>query len=155
MNLYLIQHGTATSKDEDPDRPLTEAGEDETNRMALYLSLHTDVRPHKIFHSGKLRARQTAEILAEALNPGGGVEAADGLSPSDDPNAWADKLKDKKNDLMLVGHLPYLSRLTSLLITEDPDKFVVNFRNSGVVCLYRIENAFWCVNWVLLPELVG
>jgi len=154
MNLYLIQHGSAKSKEEDPDRPLTEAGEDDAARIALHLSLHTDVRPHRIFHSGKLRAKQTAELFAEALNPEGGVEAAVSLSPNDDPVIWANRLKDELDDLMLVGHLPHLSRLVSLLITDNPDKFVVNFTNAGVVCLYRVEKAYWCVNWSLLPELV-
>jgi phosphohistidine phosphatase len=152
--LYLVQHGLARTKDQDPDRPLTAAGGEDVRKVAAYVGEKTDVQVSRILHSGKTRARQTAEILAEFLKPGSGVEAVQSLDPMDDPVLWAQQLADTDEDLMLVGHLPHLSKLAALLICGDPQSKVVDFRNGGVVSLRIEDEGHWALQWILLPEMV-
>jgi phosphohistidine phosphatase len=54
---------------------------------------------------------------------------------------------------MLVGHLPFLSRLTSLLLVGDRTKEIIRFRNAGIICLIREEDQ-WLLGWVMTPDLV-
>jgi phosphohistidine phosphatase len=87
-----------------------------------------------IFHSGKKRARQTAEILDSALNPEGGVAAMTGLNPMDDVQSFSKNLSPQDNR-MFVGHLPFMEKLTAFLITQDEKRPVFQFQNGGIVCL--------------------
>lgn len=66
VTVYFVQHGIAHPKDVDEKRPLSEAGSSEVCKVVAYLKNH-EVCIVKIFHSGKLRARQTAEIFAQLL----------------------------------------------------------------------------------------
>ncbi|MEW5925515.1 MAG: phosphohistidine phosphatase SixA [Candidatus Zixiibacteriota bacterium] len=155
MRLYLMQHGEAKTKEEDPSRPLTDAGINNVRRIALYAAGHLDVKPNQIIHSGATRAEQSAVILKEHLNPPGGIKAMEYLSPMDDPEIWAERVSDYNNDLMLVGHLPNIKRLTSLLLCGNPDNAIVNFQNAGIVCLSREDSGNWAVCWILLPNMIG
>ncbi len=77
MKIYLMQHGKPVSKEENPDRPLSEEGRRDVGKMALLL--HTCIPlPGEILHSGKTRAEQTAEIIASKLGPGMNVRKMDG-----------------------------------------------------------------------------
>ena len=154
MNLYLVQHALAMPKTEDIQRPLSKRGLNETIRIAGFLSMQANLRVSSILHSGKLRAQQTAEILADGIVPEGGVSAADGLKPMDDPAIWIDRLTAEERDIMLVGHLPHLSRLVSRLVCEDETRTVVTFRNSGVVALELDDNIAWSVSWIITPQLL-
>jgi phosphohistidine phosphatase len=80
MRLYLVQHGDAVPEQDDPQRPLSAMGRRQVDAIARWLA-SAGVRPERTIHSGKLRAQQTAELLATAL--GGGVETVAGLSPND------------------------------------------------------------------------
>jgi len=55
---------------------------------------------------------------------------------------------------MLVGHLPHLSRLSGLLISGDPDRKVIEFKNGGVVCLERDDEGNWSVVWIIIPQIL-
>jgi phosphohistidine phosphatase len=59
-----------------------------------------------------------------------------------------------REPLMLVGHLPHLRRLASLLLVGDPEREIIRFRNGAVVCLVTMEGR-WLVQWVLTPETAG
>ncbi len=154
MNLYLVQHALAMPETEDIQRPLSKRGRNETIRIAGFLSMQANLCVSRILHSGKLRAQQTAEILAEGIVPEGGVAATDGLKPMDDPAIWIDWLTAEEKDIMLVGHLPHLSRLVSRLVCEDETRTVVAFRNSGVVALKLDDNNVWSVSWIITPQLL-
>jgi phosphohistidine phosphatase len=151
--LYLVQHGDAKREEEDPARPLSEKGLRDITGVASYIS-QLDIKVYKIFHSTKLRARQTAEVLSGSLNPAKGMSEVDGLSPMDDPDVWAGRLKDVPDNIILVGHLPHLSRLASLLLCGNADRNPVLFRMAGVVCLRKDDNAVWSLQWMLTPEIV-
>jgi phosphohistidine phosphatase len=158
MLLYLVQHAEAKKEEEDRSRPLSEKGKREIERMALHLS-KLNLLVSRIVHSTKLRAKQTAEALSKGVKPSKEVAESDGLSPMDDPVVWAERLKymtDSANeDIMLVGHLPHLGRLASLLLAGDPERNVVSFRMAGVVCLERGEKGTWSLKWMITPDVLG
>ncbi|MBI2969584.1 MAG: phosphohistidine phosphatase SixA [Gammaproteobacteria bacterium] len=151
MRLFLVQHGEAAAKELDPARPLTASGRDDVARVAARLAV-VDVRPPLILHSGKLRARQTAELLAQALGTRR-VEARSGLDPDDAVAELADRLPGFECDTLIVGHLPFLARLVSLLLCGVPDVRRVRFRTGSVVCLARGDDGAWGLEWMLRPEL--
>ena len=149
--LYLVRHGEAKPRDEDPDRGLTDAGRSDVARMAAWASA-ADIQVGEIRHSGKLRAQQTADIFAEHL--GTKAEAASGLAPNDDVAEIAEAIAGEGRDIMLVGHLPHMSRLASLLVRGDADKPVVAFQMGGIVCLRTDDEGEWSVAWMVVPELL-
>ena len=152
MRLYLVQHGEATSKDENPERPLSEVGIAHATQVAAFAARHLTVNITQIFHSGKTRACQTAEIFAEHLNPVNGIVATDGLAPNDDPIGWLARVGETTGDLMLVGHLPHLARLCGLLLCGGADKTAVRFRNAGIVCLERGDDGDWGLAGMITPK---
>jgi phosphohistidine phosphatase len=153
MELYLVQHGEAKPETEDPERPLTERGAEAVRRMAAWAA-QVGVRAAQIRHSGKRRAEQTAALLAERLDPANGVIAVEGLKPNDDVRPVAEAFQAEHGPVILVGHLPFLSRLASLLVAGNPEGDVIRFRQGGIVCLVQDEGK-WTVNWVMPPELLG
>ena len=153
MFLYLVQHAEAKKEEEDPSRPLSEGGIQDITKVALYVS-QLNIPISKIFHSTKLRARQTGEILFENLRPMKGISETDGLAPLDAANIWAERLKDITDDIFLVGHMPHLGRLASLLLFGNADNNIISFKMAGVVCLKREDAGAWSLQWMLTPETV-
>ncbi len=152
MQIYLVQHGAAKAEADDPARPLTDRGRAEVPMVARQAAL-VGLPLAEILHSGKLRARQTAAILADHLHPSRGLRVLGGMAPNDDPAAARAALDAAHDSVMLVGHLPHLSRLTALLILGDPRREVVRFRNGAIVCLAETEGS-WRVHWILSPDIV-
>ena len=152
MALFLVQHGRSLPKDVDRDQGLSEEGVSETGRIAnVTKDYHVNVKIIK--HSVKTRARSTAEIIASALNPEGGIQEAIGLKPMDDVAAFAKRLTPGE-DLMLVGHLPFMERMTSYLTAGSTEKTVFKFQNSGIVCLDKNpESQSWFIKWTLMPNI--
>jgi phosphohistidine phosphatase len=152
MTLYLVQHGQSLPKDVDPDQGLSEIGVAETERIAgVAKNYHINVK--LILHSVKTRARKTAGILASALNPTNGAKEVEGLKPMDDVAAFAAALNPDHNT-MLVGHLPFMDRMASYLVTGTIDKPVFKFQNSGIVCLDQDpETKSWVITWTLMPTI--
>lgn len=154
MYLYLVQHGKAMPKEENPDRPLTSEGYKDVRKIASFLAMCPDVKISAIVHSGKTRAEQTAEVFAGALHLKGKVRAEKELNPESLPWGWVERLAKLEEDLMIVGHLPHLQRLSSLLICQDENKPCVEFRNGGVVCLKRNESGIWSLQWIIVPQII-
>src|SRR5437867_4941119 len=116
MRAYLVQHGKAKTAEEDPNRGLTDEGREEVARVGEFLcGLRVSVS--LIQHSGKARAEETAHILASTMRCASGPSHTDGLDPSDDPFLTANFIGVYTDDILIVGHLPHLERLTSLLLT--------------------------------------
>ncbi len=153
MNVYLVQHAQAKSKERDPARPLTDKGRQQTLAVAA-LAGRLDLEVHQIRHSGKTRAQQTAEILGESISPTAGVAAAPGLGPLDDVVDMADKMDALTEPVMLVGHLPFMEKLVGQLVAGDPDRAVVRFHNAALVCLVKGDEG-WQVDWIATPEVAS
>jgi len=153
MKLYLVQHGRAQSKDIDPQRSLTDEGKEETKRIAGFIkkrALSVDC----LWHSGKKRAAQTAEILSGVFNVNNPVETRDGLAPKDDVDKVVSEINAAEGDIMIVGHLPFLSKLASRLLSGREKAEVVKFTYAGIVCLERDEENNWHLEWAVIPGLV-
>lgn len=146
MNLYLMQHGEAVAEEQDPARPLSDRGRREVMAVAARCGLHLG----QVFHSDKLRARQSAEILGYAV--GATVVQRQDLGPNSPVEPVAAWLLEQNEDLALVGHLPFLERLTSLLVLGEPQRSLVSFRMAALLRLGRHDSG-WRVEWNLWPEL--
>ena len=153
MKVYLVQHAKALPKQQDPERPLTDEGRAELKRVAAFAAQSGQVRIGRIWNSGKTRAAQSAQILADALMPPLGVRSAEEMDPGDPPQLWGERLPEMSQDVMLVGHMPHLSRLASLLLTGDPEREVVRFENGVIVCLEH-DGQRWALSWAVTPSLI-
>ena len=144
MEFYLVRHGEAKSEADDPRRPLSHRGREAVEKVARAFA-NKDLGVGRILHSDKVRARETAEILARHLSPAGGMCEIRGLGPQDDPLSARAELEAAEGSLMLVGHLPHLNRLASLLVRGAPDQETVDFPAGALVCLSH-ENGSWKVS---------
>lgn len=149
MNLYLVRHGKAEEGEDDAARRLTNGGRKAVRRVAQRLAgagIHVD----RVEHSGRVRAAETAEILARSV--GAKAKAVPGLDAMDDVEPVAERIVSVEEDLMLVGHLPFMERLGSYLLTRDPDAELLHFRTAAVACFSRSGDG-WLLEWLLPPDL--
>ena len=144
MWLYLVHHGAAVPPSVDLQRPLSSDGQVRVEHLAEKVA-QRGVRPTVVWHSGKLRARQTAEAFWRACNPLAEYAAARGLQPTDRPETMADQLTDETRDIMLVGHVPHIERLLCLLIARSAEGTTA-FPVHGIVALQHIGGQ-WVERW--------
>jgi len=153
MRVYLIQHGEARSEIEDPQRSLTARGEEEVRRISK-AAKGLNITPSMVYHSGKTRAKQTAEIIAGGLNISDlSVQGVQGLNPNDDVRPWVERITKETEDIMIVGHLPFLDRLASMLLCGNENARLVLFRYGAIVCLEQKEDKEWAIRWIFTPEI--
>ena len=152
MRLYLVQHGQAFPAAEHPDRPLTDLGRRAVETVAALLA-RGQPPVSRIVHSGKTRARQTADILAGHLTSGQPVEAAAGLDPNDAVDPWVETANGWTEDRLLVGHQPFLGKLVSRLVLGE-ERTVVDYQPGTVVCLERASAGDWRIVGMLGPALL-
>ena len=152
MEIYLVQHGEALPKDTDPNRPLSDSGRADVRRIAA--ALGTSVRVEKMFHSGKERARQTAEILMTMPGCQAPPEESRDMGPNDPVEPWAQRLAESDQSTMLVGHLPFMGRLASLLLGGDSTMEKVRFTPGTVLGLTKSESG-WRMELLVRPEYVS
>jgi phosphohistidine phosphatase len=153
MMLYLARHGEANPTTFDVEKKLSIKGTHDVNLTAASIG-RMKAPVDRIWHSGKARAVQTAAILADHLQYEKRLEQTDGLAPNDDPAVWAERLETMREDVMLVGHLPHLSRLASMLLCGNPDRSIIDFRPAGIACLKRAEGR-WTIAWVITPDILA
>ena len=154
MKLYLVQHAEAVAKEVDPDRPLSERGRRDAQAMAAGLAA-SGVRVERAWHSGKLRAEQTAQLLAGKLLTAGKAEAVDGIRPNDPVEAFIADADVWEQDTLVVGHLPFMARLVALLVTGDPQREIVDYRPGSVACLERRNADTWVLVWLVRPDVLA
>lgn len=147
MPLYCVQHGLCVAKEVDPDRPLSIEGRKEVELVAARLR-KMGVAVRQVCHSGKTRARQTAEILAEQIAFDGICERR-GMAPNDSAEEFVSAVED---NTMYVGHLPHMGRLVSCLVVGDGNAGVVQFTNGGVVCIGKGDAGFQ-IEWYVTPAM--
>ena len=148
MMLILVHHGEAVDPLVDVRRPLSPHGQEAVIRLAGEAAAR-GVSPAVVWHSGKLRARQTAEAFWRACNALATFSATRGLQP-DDPPAWLrDRLRGETSDILIAGHYPHLPRLLSLLLTGRDDASLA-FPLHGVVALRSDDQGeTWIEEWRL------
>jgi phosphohistidine phosphatase len=143
--VYLVHHADAVGPDVDTQRPLSTAGRAHADRLAADAAAR-GVKPLAIWHSGKLRARQTAEAFWRACNPLAEFAAIRGLQPDDPPNEIATLLAGEVRNVMLVGHLPSLPRLLQALLGRREGEPSASFPQHGLVAL-EADGAKWAERW--------
>jgi phosphohistidine phosphatase len=180
MRIYLARHGDAVGPEENPRRPLSAKGRAEVERMASFLA-RSGVRPRRVIHSGKLRAGETAAILARALVPGTVLEESEGLGPEDSPERlvsaarnWVQAALDGKgrggesrrvskdepgpaNDVLVVGHMPFMALALAALVGADATLEFAGFATGSVACLESEDDQGdrWRLLWLVSPGLLG
>ena len=145
MHLFLVHHGVAVSAEEDARRPLSAVGLAGVARVAAKAAAR-GAKPEVVWHSGKLRAKQTAQEFWRACNALAEFAVSKDLQPDDPPQWIRDRLRGESRDIALVGHFPHLPRLLSLLTTggEAGGDFPIN----GVVALVTDdEGETWRELW--------
>jgi phosphohistidine phosphatase len=119
MRLCLVHHSHAVGPDVDPQRPLSTAGRDHAAQLAGRVKARGFV-PAAIWHSGKLRARQTAEAFLTACNPFAEFKMIRGVRPDDSPEILRDVLMSETRDLVVAGHIPHLTAWLELVLPGSP-----------------------------------
>jgi phosphohistidine phosphatase len=148
VRLYLVHHGDAVGADVDPRRPLSSAGRAAVEGAAAEAAAR-GARPAVVWHSGKLRARQTAEAFWRACNALAEFSATRDLQPDDPPHWIRDRLRAEPRDILIAGHFPHLPRLLSALLGgEEATTFPVH----GVVALTTDDDGeSWREDWRIAP----
>lgn len=150
MAIFLVQHGACLGKDQDPEKGLSEKGVKDTGRIAEVANAYK-IPVAKIVHSGKKRAKQTAQIFNDTLGLKTPCEQIDTINPLDDVKVFGHGI-DPQSNVMVVGHLPFMERLVSYLTTGSGELKVIQFQNSGIVCL-ACEKGNWFIKWTLNPDI--
>lgn len=145
--IFLVHHADAVGPEVEPQRPLSVRGRAHAERLAAGAAAR-GVKPGAVWHSGKLRARQTAEFFWRACNPLAEFAAIRGLQPDDPPNEITTLLAGETRDVMLVGHLPSLPRLLQTLLGPREGEPSVSFPQHGLVAL-EAEGGPWVERWRL------
>lgn len=146
MSVYFIQHGLSLSKDENPLKPLSNEGKKQTKSVAKR-SKKMGIKVESIYHSGKERAKETAQILSGFLSDGA-IEEISSMNPNDDVIEFCKNIKE--DNVIYVGHLPHLNKALSYLLTGDEDNNIIEVRNSGIICLDKKEDKY-VLKWYIIP----
>jgi len=155
MKVYLIRHAQPKNHEEDLRMPLSDSGRKTMKMISEYVAARLDLAITEIWHSEKLRAKETAAILAETLGITDSVQEHKGLAPNDSVILVENQIMNRMENLAIVGHLPFLSKLASLLLygsEEDASRF--NFEMGCIACLNRDEYNNWSLDWMITPDTI-
>jgi phosphohistidine phosphatase len=143
MEIYLLRHGIAAERAEhrgrDEERALTAEGRRKMRRVASAMRV-MQLSFDAIFSSPLVRALQTAEIVADALRLKKRLQLTEYLAPESSSQkqlAWLNSVRPTPACVLLVGHEPSLSRLTSRLLTGD-EGMAIHFKKGGL-CKLAVE----------------
>ena len=153
MKLFLVQHGEQLPKEKDPSESLSEKGIKDVSKVAKFAQ-EAGIQIDEIFHSVKPRAKQTAEIFGKYIPPSHAIEEKEGLKSMDNIVYWLDTLEYYKGNLMIVGHLPFMTKLASFLLAHSQDEEPVKFKQGGIVCLEKDAQDEWHLLYAITPDLL-
>jgi phosphohistidine phosphatase len=147
MKVFLVHHGEAEGPDVDPRRPLTPAGRAAVERLAVAAAAR-GAKPAVVWHSGKLRAKQTAEEFWRHCNALAEFAATKDLQPDDPPQWMLDRLRGETRDVLIAGHFHHLPRLHALMMGTNEASGA--FPLHGVVALETLDDGqAWSELWRL------
>ena len=151
MNLYILQHGEAVPKEIDPERPLSEHGNRDIRILARHMQ-NMGVQLGNVFHSGKLRAEQSARLIAETLSPEILPVKTEGLNPNDDPTVIIGDIEQMNENILIASHMPFVSRLCSTLLTGTTEAEFASVPGT-LFCLEKAEDK-WRLAYMLRPDFL-
>jgi len=152
MKIYLVRHGQANSAEIDPEKGLSKSGIIEIKKLAESIR-HLRINVKEIWHSGKVRAYQTAEMLVLTVNSSNGLIEKWGLNPNDDVKPVIDEIKAVNSDIMLVGHLPFMAKLASVMLMSNENKCNITFSTGALGCFSYDKDSF-SLDWFIYPGLI-
>jgi phosphohistidine phosphatase len=152
MNLYIVRHAEAADEQVDPERKLTDQGQRDADSLGKFLAALA-LEPKEIWHSPKPRAAQTALAIASALGANEKLVIHDGLLPNDRVKPIAKVLKNEIEDLMIVGHDPFLTRLASRLLIRKASFPLVDLGKPSLLHLVRHSDESWTIAQLLTPAI--
>jgi len=146
MKLFLVRHGEYVPETVDPEKSLSEKGKEDIHKLGEKLKSQgflVDI----IYHSTKKRAEQTAQIISKDILTGNRISAEEGLNPDDDIKPWVEKIQNVEvgENLMIVGHLPFMEKLVAYLLTQDENKAIVEFFEGTTVILEKNADGKWII----------
>jgi phosphohistidine phosphatase len=151
VQLFLVHHGDAVGPGVDTRRPLSPEGREAVAKVAAAAAAR-GARPTVVWHSGKLRAKQTAEAFWRVCNALAEFSASRDLQPDDPPEWMRDRLHGETRDILIAGHFPHLPRLLTLLVAPREGR-LVSFPQHGVVALVSdAAGETWKEVWRLGPQ---
>ena len=157
-----MRHGQAVTPSGNPSRPLSVEGEKQVKSVAQFLKDKNPIVIGEIWHSTKLRAKQTAEIFSIELNSAVPLKQISGIEPDDDASTMVEDLAKRNHPVLIVGHMPYLGLLTSLLVSGRAGTNAFRFEEAAFACLtlnsVRGETGpqgkYWALQWMVSPNLI-
>ena len=163
MKLYLLRHGDAVEagdpKFKEAERPLTPKGIQRTKQLAHALQ-QMEISFEAMLSSPLVRARETAEIVVRGLESSGKLELTDSLTPFGSMENLVSLLKTLRpvpENVLLVGHEPYLSGFISLLCTGGPGLSLT--MKKGALCRLEVDSPSCgkcaTLEWLVQPRLIG
>ncbi len=154
MHIYLIRHAEALPDREDKKRPLSQRGKEEARLVSNFLKKQSPAMAGEVWHSTRLRAKQTAEIFIKELAWNVPVKEITGLEPDDDIAEVVDRLNKAQTSIMIVGHMPFLGHLASSLVGRGSSN-MFNFEPSAVLSLSHVlDRGGWVVQWMIGPSVI-
>ncbi len=155
MQIICVRHGEACGPEVDYKRPLTGNGREQVEQMAAFLA-KAGLSISQLFHSGKLRAQQTAGIFVQKL----AIPQVAELPLLSDEQAGLESLLDLlplwNETTMIVGHLPFLPQFINALVLGNADHPpIIHYPPATAVCLEYYSDSQWMIRWVLNPNLVA
>ena len=154
MKIYLLRHGDAQPYMVNPERPLSEIGKQDVTKLGKFLK-NTALTVRHIWHSDKLRAKQTAELISDFICSGDAVKQQNGLAPMDDVDFVKDQIIHFQEDIMLVSHLPFLDRMAASLLFDRNELVFLQFKTASMVCLERGNSPRdWYLKWFISPQIL-
>ena len=151
MTLYVLQHGDAEPKKKNAERPLSEQGRRDIRLVAMHLH-NANVHIARILHSGKLRAEQSARLIGETIPIEAAPAQVHGLNPNDDPAKLLSSLDPQAGDILIVSHMPFVSRLCSLLLTGSTETAFASVPGT-LFCLENMGDK-WQLAYMLRPDFL-
>lgn len=144
MFVYLVHHAEAVPPGVDARRPLSARGLAQAEWLARH-AREKGVQAQAIWHSGKLRGRQTAESFLRLCGPMAAFQAVRGLQPGDPPQWIHDALLLEARDILVVGHIPNLPALAGLFGASD------SLPLNGMLAFERTGAATFEMRWSAAP----
>lgn len=151
-----MRHGDAADAREDAQRPLSEKGVKEARQAGEFLSIAKE-SPLLIWHSELLRAKQTAGIVAKSLNLSQNLRGRAGLRPEDSAEDFAREIETDapEGGVMVVGHMPFVADLASLLLAGSASFLSLRFTTGALLCLERTGWGAWIQCYHLPAKLIA
>jgi len=155
MEIYLMQHGPALPKDQDPEEGLNPEGEARIHASGQALK-KMGVAFDAILSSPKKRSKQTAAIVAQEVGfPLENIVETPKVKAMTPPEETIQALSELSGTerVLIAGHLPSVAEVASFLLTQD-SKAAVQFEMGGCcrIDVDELPTHSGRLRWYLIPD---